>query len=114
MPWYLDPQSGGNKIPASQYEQWQNRVEAFAQSRSWFPRCKLNVRFKAQFCYVDVIEEGEKTPDPLIRLRYFNDDQWSMVFFTWSSERYVPCILLTGKWQGSIEECLETGTFQLH
>lgn len=113
MPWYFDPQSGGKKISPDQYEHWRKCIEAFSQSRSWCSKHKLSVRFKAQFCYVDVTEDGETSPSPLARLRYFNDERWSMTFFTWSNERYTPCILMTGQWQGTFEECLETGTCQL-
>jgi hypothetical protein len=110
MPWCLSPQNGGNKIPTSQYEQWRTRVDAFAENRSF----QLSLRFKGHFCYVDVTESGETTPSPLCRLRYFSDTQWSMAFYTWSRERYEPCLLSTGQWQGSLEEALTAATFLLN
>lgn len=107
MPWYFDPQSGGNKIPVNKYETLRAQLQAFALTRKWFPKCQLSMRFRSQFCYVDVLEPGEASPSPLARLRYFGENEWSMAFFTWSSERYEPCVLLNGKWQGTLEQVIE-------
>lgn len=108
MPWYFDPQSGGNKIPVNLYETIRKRAETFEQTRKWLPKCKLSLRFKGTFCYVDVLEAGESAPSPLARLRYFNENNWSMAYFTWSHERYEPCVLFNGEWQGTLEQALET------
>lgn len=82
MPWYFDPQSGGNKIPVDRYEKLRAQAEAFERTRGWFPRCHLSLRFKGQFCYVDVLEQEEAASSPLARLRYFQDNKWSLDFFT--------------------------------
>lgn len=108
MPWYFNPQSGGNKIPVNRYETLRAQLQAFASTRRWFSKCQLSLRFKSQFCYVDMLESGETEPSPLARLRYFRENEWSMAFFTWSSERYEPCVLSNGKWQGTMEEIIET------
>jgi hypothetical protein len=110
MPWYYNPQSGGIKIPATEYEQLRRRVAAFAKDRSF----ELSVRIKGHFCYVDVTEAGETTPSPLCRLRHFTKNSWSMAFYTWSHERYEPCLLLNGKWEGEIKEALTAATFLLN
>jgi hypothetical protein len=108
MPWYYDPQSGGTKIPSKLYEKVRTQAESFERTRKWYPKSRLSLRFKGQFCYVDVLEQGETAPSPLVRLRYFRDNDWSMAFFTWSHERYEPCVLFNGKWQGTLEETIET------
>jgi len=108
MPWVYDPQSGGNKIPVNQYDALCKQAQAFERTRKWFPKCQLSLRFKGQFCYVDVLEQGEKAPSPLARLRYFRDNDWTMAFYTWSQERYEPCFLYNGKWEGTLEQAIET------
>ena len=108
MPWYFNPQSGGNKIPVNRYEVLRAQAQAFAVTRKWYPKCELSLRLKGQFCYVDVLERGETVPSPLARLRYFRDNEWSMAFYTWSHERYEPCILSNGQWQGTLEQAIET------
>ena len=110
MPWYYNPQSGGIKIPAAQHELFRRRVEAFAKERPF----DLSVRFKGHFCYVDVTVAGETTPSPLCRLRHFTETRWTMAFYTWSHERYEPCLLLNGKWEGEIKEALAAATFLLN
>ena len=108
MPWYFDPQSGGNKIPVNRYETFRAQAQAFGHTRKWFPRCQLSLRFKGQFCYIDVLEQGETAPSLLARLRYFRDNEFSMAFFTWSHERYEACVFSNGKWQGTLEQANET------
>lgn len=109
MPWYYDPQSGGTKIPVKLYEKLRMQVEVFARTRKWHPTCRLTLRFKGQFCYVDVFEDGEtSSPSPVARLRYFRDNAWSMAFFMWSHERYEPSVFFNGEWEGTLEQALET------
>ena len=82
-------------------------VESFACTRPWYPDIQLKARFKGQFCYIDTIEQrdGEERVFPLSRLRRLHSG-WSMALFTWSNERYSPCIFPSGQWEGSIEEAL--------
>ncbi len=108
MAWHFDPQSGGNNIPVDLYDKFRTQVEVFSHGRGWFPRCRLSLKFKGKFCYLDVTAEGETSPSPLARLRYFRDNEWSLAFYTWSNERYSPCVFYDGKWQGSIEQAVET------
>lgn len=107
MGWVYDPQSGGVKITVSKQADFHNRVDQFSGTRPWFPKYKLKLRFKNQFCYLDSLEEGETTAFPLCRLRYFRDNIWSMAFYTYSNNRYEPCIFQNGTWEGSIEEAIE-------
>ena len=108
MPWCYDPHSGGKKIPPSSYEPIAARVRTFEHSRSWFPKTRLSLRFKGQFCYLDMTESHENEPSPLARLRYFSDERWSMAFYTWSHMRYEACVLSNGKWEGSLEDVITT------
>jgi len=108
MPWCYDPHSGGQKIPSRSYDQFTKRVHAFASSRPWSSKVQLSLRFKRQFCYLDITESGETEASPLARLRYFRDEYWSMAFYTWSHMRYEPCALSNGKWEGTIEEAIAT------
>jgi len=105
--WVYDPQSGGSKIPSQIHEALCKQAESFARTRSWYPRIQLKLRFKNQFCYVDTIEEGDERLFPLCRLRHFNKHGWSLALFTYSNERYVPCLFLDGKWEGTFEAALE-------
>ena len=103
--WTYDPHSGGTKIPIELYDKIYKDVESFARTRAWYPRIQLKPRFKGQFCYIDTVEEGDGRLFPLCRLRHMSRG-WSMALFTYSNERYEPCIFPTGKWEGSIEEAL--------
>ena len=105
MNWYYNPQSGGNKIPLTLYDKIRKQAHAYEKTRPWYPKSSLTLRFKSQFCYVDAAKEGE-TPYPLGRLRYFSDESWSLAFYTYSNERYEPCLLPTGEWCGSLEQAI--------
>ena len=107
MPWVYDPHSGGLKIPPHIHETICKQAEAYAQTRLWYPRIQLKLRFKTQFCYIDTIEEGDNRLFPLCRLRHFKSD-WSLALFTYSNDRYEPCLLSNGKWTGTLEEGLAT------
>jgi hypothetical protein len=108
MPWYYDPQSGGSKIPLHAQCKLRMQVEDFARTRPWHDRFRLIVRFRNQFCYLDEQGMGEGTPSPLSRLRYFSDNSWSLALYTWSHEKYEPCLLCNGEWTGSLELAIET------
>ena len=105
MPWVYDPHSGGTKIPPKNHEEICKQVESFARSRPWYPKIQLKLRFKSQFCYVDTVEEEDGRLFPLCRLRHLYSG-WSMALFTYSNERYEPCIFPDGKWEGTIEAAL--------
>jgi hypothetical protein len=105
MPWYYNPQSGGNKIPLMLYDKIRKQTHAYEQTRPWYPDSSLKLRFKSQFCYLDAAKEGE-APYPLGRLRYFSDDSWSLAFYTYSNERYEPCLFSSGEWFGFLEQAI--------
>ena len=104
--WTINPQTGGTKIPPHVQERIVAQVEAYAAKQPWSSRFKLILRFKHQFCYLDASEEGE-TPFPIGRLRYFDEDRFSLAFYTYSNERYQPCIFNNGRWFGSVENAID-------
>lgn len=105
--WTYAPHSGGSKIPPKIHEEICKQVDAFAYARPWYPDIQLMARFKSQFCYIDTLEKRDKEDRlfPLCRLRHLSRG-WSMALFTWSNERYEPCIFPNGQWEGTIEEAL--------
>ena len=110
--WQYDPQSGGQKIPPAVQEQTRDRIITHAHKIRPEHAGQVRIRFKTQFCYVDTVEEvsGRETLMQLCRLRYFGrPDEWSMAFYTYSQEKYEPCIFASGKWLGTPEEALEIG-----
>jgi len=106
MSWVYNPHSGGTKIPPENHEEIYKQVEAFARSRPWYPKTQLKLRFKNQFCYVDTVEAGDERFFPLCRLRHIHRG-WSLALFTYSNERYEPCVFSDGKWEGTIEAALK-------
>lgn len=105
--WTYDPHSGGTKIPPKIHEEICKQVDAFACTRPWYPDIQLKARFKGQFCYIDTLEKRDEEDRlfPLCRLRHLSRG-WSMALFTWSHERYEPCIYPNGQWEGTIEDAL--------
>ncbi len=105
--WIYDPQSGGVRIPPQTYDAICNKAEIFANSRPWYPKIQLKLRFKSQFCYVETLEEGDVRRLPLCRLRYFSQNRWSFAVFTYGDERYEPCWFPDGESEGTLEAALE-------
>ncbi len=97
---------------------------------------RIEVRFRGQLCYIDAytepcvlpdfnasvygesreehIERLRNIPTHLCRLRYFgNENRWSMAFYTYSHEKYEPCIFNNGSFHGTPEEAFETSAVYL-
>ena len=61
-----------------------------------------------------MIERLRTTPVHLCRLRYFgNEDEWSLAFFTYSNEKYSPCVFETGSFFGTPEQAFDVGAMYL-
>ncbi len=111
--WCLDPQSGGTKIPREHYSSIEDQIETYARKQAWYhPSIKIQARFRNQFCYLDSIENGGIIA-PLVRLRYFGTNRWTLAFYTYSNEKYKPCIFRNGSWYGSIEGAIDIGSIYL-
>jgi len=110
--WYFDPHSGGIKISASSKIEVERQVSEYAEQH-WQGKCdRVGVRFRGTLCYVYAWKsnsDGSEYSIPLCRLRHFDKERWSIALFTWSNEKYEPCIFPSGEWFGNIEECLELG-----
>jgi hypothetical protein len=60
------------------------------------------------------MERLRNTPLHLCRLRYFGDEErWTMAFYTYSHERYEPCVFDSGSFHGGPEEAFETAAVYL-
>jgi len=104
--WCFDPQGGGVRIPPNIQSIISAQANAYAEKQAWPPKFKLKIRYKNQFCYLDASEEGG-APLPIGRLRYFGENKWSLAFYTYSNERYEPCLFKNGEWFGTIEQAID-------
>jgi len=136
MAWVYDPHSGGVRIPKAVQERTRRRILEHAEKKYGGRYISLDIRFRGALCYIDAYVEpdvpkgwppkswGEtrdeminrlrKTPLHLVRLRHFGgDDRWSLAFFTYSNERYTPCVFQSGSFEGTPEEAFDTGATYL-
>lgn len=134
--WVKDPHSGGVKIPEKVKESTKQRIFAYAEKHYAGKYTRIDVRFKTHFCYIDAytepaipenfdlsrfnitreqyIERLLNTPTHLCRLRFKGDgEKWSMAFYTYSNEKYEPCIFRNGTFYGTPEEAFEQSAMYL-
>lgn len=100
--WVRDPDSGGKKIPALVQADLIKRINQLAQVQYKSRYIRLDIRFRAQFCYIDAytepnlaedwtppgwdetreeaLERLRNSPIHLCRLRYFGNDEWALLF----------------------------------
>lgn len=107
MPWVYDLHSGGNKIPSNIKQKVYDQIESYERKRPWYPKISLKLRFKNQFCYIDTVHDGDTHTFQLCRLRYFDKDSWSLALFTYSHEKYEPCVFFDGEMEGTVEAALK-------
>lgn len=135
--WVRSPHTGGTPIPSGVQRETRRRIQAHAERRYSGRFLRLDVRFRGCFCYVDAfcepnaptrselralgmtrdeyMERGRSTPIHLCRLRYVGGlGRWSVAFFTYSHERYDPCVFPTGKFLGTPEEAFDIGAVYLY
>jgi hypothetical protein len=136
MPWIYNPHVGGKKIPAQVRLRTDQRIQAHAQKSYAGRFTRIEVRFRGALCYVDAFVEPEEPtvallgalretreqflarqrehPIHLCRLRFFGDeDRWTMAFYTYSNEKYEPCMFDTGDDHGTPEEALNVASVYL-
>jgi hypothetical protein len=115
--WVPDPHSGGVKIPPAVQERVRRRLLAHAAKQYAGRYRRLGIRFSGVFCYVDAYttpqEVADDTPGHLCRLRHFTEDRWSLAFYTYSHEKYEPCVFHSGEFLGTPEEGLDVGAVYL-
>lgn len=134
--WVFNPQAGGRPIPVWMRDVIRQRILDHAQKCCAGKFIRIDVRFRGAMCYIDAYQEpdpasrrwaetlGESaaefdqrirnTPVHMVRLRYFADDRWSCAFYTYSHERYEPCIYPHGDWFGTVEQAFDIGAVYLH
>ena len=126
--WAFSPHSGGSKIPAVLQSETRSRVEKYADRNYSGLYTRIDLRFRGALCYIDAFTEPaapsanllrslnesreqylahrREIPTHLCRLRYFSGrNLWSMALYTYSNERFEPCVLPTGEHCGTPEEC---------
>ncbi len=134
--WVYSPHSGGSKVPPHVQQKTRDRILAYAEKHYAGKFNRIDVRFRGQFCYIDAYVESEvpknfdeklfgetrqahidrlrNTPIHLCRLRYSSlRDSWSMAFYTYSREKYEPCMFNNGSWTGTPEEAFEVAAVYL-
>lgn len=133
--WVLAPHSGGVEITPTLEQTVKQRITEYAQKKYAGKFSRLDFKFRGPFCYIDAYEEPEvgptyptaslgetkrqyiermrKTPIHLCRLRHFSIEKWSVAFYTYSHEKYEPCIYPNGSWFGSMEDAFEIGATYL-
>ena len=134
--WVYDPHSGGVKIPAAVKQSTERRIRSYAEVQYAGKFTRLGIRFHGAFCYIDAytepveppaslflsvdetreqhLERCRNTPLHLCRIRYFGDqEQWSMAFYTYSNEKYEPCVFDNGSFHGTPEEAFEASAVYL-
>jgi hypothetical protein len=134
--WVHDPQSGGAAIPKSIQPQVTQRILEHAAKHYAGRYNRIDVRYRGQFCYIDAylepwlpedfnaqlygqsreerIEALRNAPTHLCRLRYFGDvNRFSMAFYTYSQEKYEPCLFPDGSWQGPPEAAFDASAVYL-
>ena len=126
--WGLAPDSGGVRIPEAVRRRTEERIRRCAAAEFAGRFTRLDVRFRAQFCYVDAFTEPEPTspnwpppdwpetreeylermrttPTHLCRLRFFGDEEgWGFAFYTYSNERYELSVFPSGAFLGPPED----------
>ena len=135
MPWVYDPHSGGVKISERVKTHTKQRILAYAEQQYAGKYTRLDLRFHGVFCYIDAymepsvsdgfplpgsgetkeayLERMRNTPVHLCRLRHFSEDRWSVAFYSYANERYEPCILPNGTFEGTPEEGFDIGAVYL-
>lgn len=135
-PWVYSPHVGGTKIPEVVKARTRERILAHAKKHYAGKFTRIEVRFRGALCYVDAFQEahlGEDFPPPgcpetreqalermrnvpthLVRMRYFgNEERWTLAFYTYSHDRYEPCVFPSGEDHGTPEEAFEVGAVYL-
>ena len=134
--WFYNPHTGGVKIKPHDQRRIRERILAHANKHYAGKFIRLDIRFHGALVYIDAYQEpgppsrellklrGEtreqyyefmrNQPTYLVRLRHFvRDDGWSAAFYTYSHERYEPCVFPNGSWTGTLEEGFDIGAIYL-
>ena len=133
--WTFTPHLGGKKIPAETQAEVIKRINEHAEKNYAGKYSRLDIKFRGTLCYIDAykepyipegdppkwmnetreqyIERLKNTPTHLCRLRHFDKNRWSVAFYTYSNEKYSPCVFPSGNWFGTPEEAFDIGAVYL-
>jgi hypothetical protein len=133
--WVFNPHAGGKPAPPAVQERTRKRILAHAEAHYSGSFTRIEVSFRGKFCYIDAFvkpgapsdehladmgetldeyqERLRATPLHLCRLRYFDEDKWSVAFYTYSHEKYEPCVFDTGEFFGTPEQGFDVGAVYL-
>jgi hypothetical protein len=109
-------QARGRAIPEPIQEALRRRLDLHLRSKWPQARIDLAIHFRGRFAYVGYVERAGKeadpkagaTPFPLFRLVYQGSpSSWLFSLFTYSNERYEPCLGASGDFAASPEESLD-------
>jgi hypothetical protein len=131
----LAPHTGGKPIPEAVQNAVRLRILGHALQHYAAKYWKIDVRFDGALCYVDAyqepgpdreglarlagmtleryVEDVRNTPVHLVRLGYFDEDRWTLSFYTYSHERYEPCSYPNGETFGTVEQAFDVGAVYL-
>lgn len=131
----LAPHTCGKPIPESVQNAVRMRVLNHARDKYAGRYWKIDVRFDGDLCFMDAFKEPEiasesvagltgetadefrervrNTPVHLVRLGYFDENRWSLSFYTYSHERYEPCSYPNGESFGTVEQAFDVGAVYL-
>jgi hypothetical protein len=121
--WQFDPSSGGRPVPDAVRRATKAAILDHGQQYFDGRYREFDVRFKAQFCYVDAYVEPEEPvadEEPvdaggtrgeylervrsselkLCRLRFFAPDRWSLAIYSYAQERYEASVFADGECVG--------------
>ena len=131
-PWVFSPDRGGVRVPEAVRRDTETRIRRCAQAEYAGRYTRLDIRFRAQFCYIDAYREPEplgpdwpppelgetreehmerlrNTPTHLARLRYFGrEDAWGYGFYSYGSNSYKLSVLPSGEFFGMPEDAFRT------
>lgn len=113
--WQFNPHSGGRPVPEIVRVTTRAAVLDHAAQHFGGRYHEIDVRFRAQFCYVDAYLEPDAPPAgpaplgttpsapdradvmELCRLRFFDRDRWSLALYSYAHERYDPAVFGNGE-----------------
>lgn len=114
--WHFNPHGGGRPVPETVRQTTRTAIRDHAEAHFAGRYREIDVRFRAQFCYVDAYLEpverptdgnparlGTSAPEPvrdamaLCRLRFFDRDRWSFALYSYAHERYDPAVFGNGE-----------------
>lgn len=115
--WQFDPSSGGRPVPDAVRRATKAAILDHGQRHFTGRYRELDVRFKAQLCYVGAYVEPEEPVDAggtrggylerirsselkLCRLRFFAPDRWSLAIYSYAQERYETSVFADGGFIG--------------